>query len=133
MRNKTQHLSWFAGFHFPTGCCSRSFNPTYIYVFSQSDTSWLGAKHLPKEKIDKLIKLFNSQTLQQGVNFNEAFKFQLLPQTSHNQSLIIEPADSHQVIYPQFASARKLKLNLVRTYAQVTENQTTEDAEDTEE
>ena len=51
---------------------------------------------------DKLIKLFNSQTFQQGVNFDEAFKFRLLPQTDHNQSLIIEPADSHQVIYPQW-------------------------------
>ncbi|MEH2336781.1 SUMF1/EgtB/PvdO family nonheme iron enzyme [Nostoc sp.] len=51
---------------------------------------------------DKLIKLFNSQTLQQGVNFDEAFKLQLLPQTDHNQSLIIEPADSHQLIYPQW-------------------------------
>ncbi|MEH2241656.1 SUMF1/EgtB/PvdO family nonheme iron enzyme [Nostoc sp.] len=51
---------------------------------------------------DKLIKLFNSQTFQQGVNFDEAFKFRLLPQTDHNQSLIIEPADSHQIIYPQW-------------------------------
>ncbi|MDJ0798412.1 MAG: SUMF1/EgtB/PvdO family nonheme iron enzyme [Calothrix sp. MO_167.B12] len=51
---------------------------------------------------DKLKKLFNSQTFQQGVNFDEAFKFRLLPQDSHNQSLIIEPADSHQVIYPQW-------------------------------
>ncbi|MEH1880194.1 MULTISPECIES: SUMF1/EgtB/PvdO family nonheme iron enzyme [unclassified Nostoc] len=53
---------------------------------------------------DKLIKLFNSQTFQQGVNFDEAFKFRLLPQTDHNQSLIIEPADSHQVIYPQWSN-----------------------------
>ncbi|BAY21197.1 hypothetical protein NIES2100_09470 [Calothrix sp. NIES-2100] len=53
---------------------------------------------------DKLRKLFNSQTGQQGVNFDEAFKFRLLPQTSHNQSLIIEPADSHQVIYPQWSN-----------------------------
>ncbi len=51
---------------------------------------------------DKLRKLFNSQTFEQGVNFDEAFKFRLLPQDSHNQSLIIEPADSHQVIYPQW-------------------------------
>ncbi len=53
---------------------------------------------------DKLIKLFNSETFQQGVNFDEAFKFRLLPQTEHNQSLIIEPADSHQVIYPQWSN-----------------------------
>ncbi|MEH2413062.1 SUMF1/EgtB/PvdO family nonheme iron enzyme [Nostoc sp.] len=53
---------------------------------------------------DKLIKMFNSQTFQQGVNFDEAFKFRLLPQISHNQSLIIEPADSHQVIYPQWSN-----------------------------
>ena len=51
---------------------------------------------------DKLKKLFNSVTFEQGVNFDEAFKFRLLPQTLHNQSLIIEPADSHQVIYPQW-------------------------------
>ncbi|WP_143288183.1 CHAT domain-containing protein, partial [Calothrix rhizosoleniae] len=51
---------------------------------------------------DKLKKLFNSQTFQQGVNFDEAFKFRLLPQDAHNQSLIIEPADVHQVIYPQW-------------------------------
>ena len=51
---------------------------------------------------DKLKKVFNSVTFQQGVNFDEAFKFRLLPQTLHNQSLIIEPADSRQVIYPQW-------------------------------
>jgi len=53
---------------------------------------------------DKLRKLFNSQTFQQGVNFDEAFKFRLLPQASHHESLIIEPADSHQVIYPQWSN-----------------------------
>jgi formylglycine-generating enzyme required for sulfatase activity/predicted ATPase len=53
---------------------------------------------------DKLKKLFNSETFQQGVNFHEAFKFRLLPQADHNQSLIIEPADSHQVIYPQWSN-----------------------------
>ncbi len=53
---------------------------------------------------DKLKKLFNSVTFQQGVNFDEAFKFRLLPQASHHQSLIIEPADSHQVIYPQWSN-----------------------------
>lgn len=53
---------------------------------------------------DKLRKWFNSQTFQQGVNFDEAFKFRLLPQTSHNESLIIEPADSHQIIYPQWSN-----------------------------
>ena len=51
---------------------------------------------------DKLRKIFNSMTFERGVNFDEAFKFRLLPQTPHNQSLIIEPADSHQVIYPQW-------------------------------
>ena len=53
---------------------------------------------------DKLKKLFNSVTFQQGVNFDQAFKFRLLPQTLHNQPLIIEPADSHQVIYPQWSN-----------------------------
>ncbi|MBO3458338.1 SUMF1/EgtB/PvdO family nonheme iron enzyme [Aetokthonos hydrillicola Thurmond2011] len=53
---------------------------------------------------DKLRKLFNSVTFQKGVNFDEAFKFRLLPQISHDQSLIIEPADSHQVIYPQWSN-----------------------------
>ncbi len=53
---------------------------------------------------DKLKKLFNSVTFQEGVNFDEAFKFRLLPQASHDQSLIIEPADSHQVIYPQWSN-----------------------------
>ncbi|MDZ8186804.1 MAG: SUMF1/EgtB/PvdO family nonheme iron enzyme [Nostoc sp. ChiSLP02] len=53
---------------------------------------------------DKLRKLFNSQTFQQGVNFDEAFKFRLLPQASHHESLIIEPTDSHQVIYPQWSN-----------------------------
>ena len=51
---------------------------------------------------DKLRKIFNSTTFQQGVNFDEAFKFKLLPQTPHNQSLIIEPSNSHSVIYPQW-------------------------------
>ncbi|MGB3641695.1 MAG: SUMF1/EgtB/PvdO family nonheme iron enzyme [Rivularia sp. (in: cyanobacteria)] len=53
---------------------------------------------------DNLKKLFNSQTFEQGVNFDQAFKFLLLPQTLHNQSLIIEPADSPQVIYPQWSN-----------------------------
>ncbi len=53
---------------------------------------------------DKLKKLFNSKTFQQGVNFDEAFKFQLLPHAAHKQSLIIEPANSHQVIYPQWSN-----------------------------
>ncbi|NET05099.1 MAG: SUMF1/EgtB/PvdO family nonheme iron enzyme [Symploca sp. SIO2B6] len=52
---------------------------------------------------DKLEKLFNSQTFEEGVNFDEAFKFKLLPQTTHNQSLIIEPADTHSVSYPQWS------------------------------
>jgi len=53
---------------------------------------------------DGLRKLFNSQTFQQGVNFDEAFKFLLLPQAPHNQSLIIEPANSHQFIRPQWTN-----------------------------
>ena len=52
---------------------------------------------------DKLKKLFNAQTFQQGVNFDEAFKFKLLPPTPHNQALIIEPASSHQIISPQWS------------------------------
>lgn len=53
---------------------------------------------------DKLKTIFNSETFQSGVNFDEAFKFRLLPQIPHNQSLIIEPADSHSVIYPQWSN-----------------------------
>ncbi|MBD2514720.1 CHAT domain-containing protein [Nostoc sp. FACHB-973] len=53
---------------------------------------------------DQLRKIFNSQTFQQGVNFDEALKFRLLPQASHHESLIIEPANSHQVIYPQWSN-----------------------------
>ncbi len=53
---------------------------------------------------DELEQLFNSSTWEQGVNFDEAFKFQLLPQAAHNQSLIIEPADSHEIIYPQWTN-----------------------------
>ena len=52
---------------------------------------------------DKLKKLFNAQTFQQGVNFDEAFKFKLLPPTPHNQSLTIEPANSHSIISPQWS------------------------------
>jgi formylglycine-generating enzyme required for sulfatase activity len=58
---------------------------------------------------DQLKKLFNAQTFEKGVNFDEAFKFQLLPQAAHQQSLIIEPADSHQIIYPQWS-----KTNIAR-------------------
>ena len=53
---------------------------------------------------DKLITIFNSETFQQGINFDEAFKFRLLPQIPHNQSLNIEPADSHSVIYPKWSN-----------------------------
>ena len=53
---------------------------------------------------DKLKKLFNSATFQQGVNFDEAFKFRLLSQVSQNQPLIIEPAYSRQVIYPHWSN-----------------------------
>jgi CHAT domain/NB-ARC domain len=53
---------------------------------------------------DKLKKLFNSETYKLGVNFDQAFKFRLLPQTSHDRPLIIEPADSHQVTYSQWSN-----------------------------
>lgn len=53
---------------------------------------------------DKLKKLFNSETYELGVNFDQAFKFRLLPQTSHDRSLIVEPADSHQVTYSQWSN-----------------------------
>ena len=52
---------------------------------------------------DKLKKLFNQKTFQQGVNFDQAFKFQLLPQASHDRALIIEPANSCQVIRHQWS------------------------------
>ncbi|MBW4617173.1 MAG: SUMF1/EgtB/PvdO family nonheme iron enzyme [Desmonostoc vinosum HA7617-LM4] len=51
---------------------------------------------------DKLKKVFNSQTFEKGVNFDEAFKFKLLPQAPHSQSLIIEPTKAHQIVYPQW-------------------------------
>jgi formylglycine-generating enzyme required for sulfatase activity/SpoVK/Ycf46/Vps4 family AAA+-type ATPase len=53
---------------------------------------------------DELKKLFNSKTYELGVNFDEAFKFRLLPQTSHNLSLNVEPADSHQVTHSQWSN-----------------------------
>ncbi len=53
---------------------------------------------------DKLKTIFNSETFELGVNFDEAFKFRLLPQSSHNKSLIIEPANSRSVIYPQWSN-----------------------------
>ena len=53
---------------------------------------------------DKLKTIFNSETFQLGVNFDQAFKFRLLPQSSHNQSLIIEQANSRSVIYPQWSN-----------------------------
>ncbi len=58
---------------------------------------------------DKLRKLFNFLTLELGVNFDEAFKFRLLPQAPHNQSLRIEKSSLHHVIYPQW-----LKTNIPR-------------------
>jgi formylglycine-generating enzyme required for sulfatase activity len=53
---------------------------------------------------DKLKTIFNAETFELGVNFYEAFKFRLLPQSSHNKSLIIEPANSRSVIYPQWSN-----------------------------
>ena len=53
---------------------------------------------------DKLKTIFNSETFQPGVNFDQAFKFRLLPQSSHNQSLIIESANSRSIIYPQWSN-----------------------------
>ncbi|MEH2457491.1 SUMF1/EgtB/PvdO family nonheme iron enzyme [Nostoc sp.] len=77
----------------------------YQALFNQDSVadSFLSSRNAVKLD-DKLRKLFNSQTFQQGVNFDQAFQFRLLPQTNHNQSLIIEPADSHQVIYPQWSN-----------------------------
>jgi hypothetical protein len=36
---------------------------------------------------DKLKTIFNAETFELGVNFYEAFKFRLLPQSSHNKSI----------------------------------------------
>lgn len=77
----------------------------YQALFNENSIAdaFLGSRNAVKLD-DKLRKLFNSQTFQQGVNFDEAFKFILSPQTPHNQSLIIEPANSHQIIYPQWSN-----------------------------
>jgi formylglycine-generating enzyme required for sulfatase activity len=77
----------------------------YQALFNQDEiiNAFLSSRNAVKLD-DKLRKLFNSETFQQGVNFDEAFKFRLLPQASHNQSLIIEPANSHQIIYPQWSN-----------------------------
>ncbi len=81
-------------------CFSRRLYQALFNEDSVSD-SFLSSRNAVKLD-DKLRKLFNSETFKRGVNFDEAFKFILMPQASHNQSLIIEPADSHQVIYPQW-------------------------------
>ncbi|PSB04421.1 NB-ARC domain-containing protein [Merismopedia glauca] len=77
----------------------------YQALFNQDSVanSFLSSRNAVKLD-DNLKTLFNSQTLQLGVNFDEAFKFELLPQAAHNLSLIIEPTDSHQVIYPQWSN-----------------------------
>jgi formylglycine-generating enzyme required for sulfatase activity/chromosomal replication initiation ATPase DnaA len=84
-------------------CFSRRF---YQALFNQDSVSnsFLSGRNAVKLD-DKLKKLFNSLTFEQGVNFNEAFKYELLPKgSSHNESLIIEPADSHQVLYPHWSN-----------------------------
>lgn len=75
----------------------------YQALFNQNSVTYGFSVSRNAVKLDdELKKLFNTQTFEKGVNFDEAFKFQLLPQNPHNQSLIIEPVDSHQVIYPQW-------------------------------
>ncbi|NJL61062.1 MAG: CHAT domain-containing protein [Methylacidiphilales bacterium] len=84
-------------------CFSRRF---YQALFNQDSVtnSFLSGRNAVKLD-DKLKKLFNSLTFEQGVNFDEAFKYELLPKGSpHNQSLIIEPATSHQVLYPHWSN-----------------------------
>ena len=51
---------------------------------------------------DNLRKRFNSKTFELGVNFDEAFKYDILPPDSHSQSLIIERTYSHNIIPPQW-------------------------------
>jgi formylglycine-generating enzyme required for sulfatase activity len=83
-------------------CFSRRLYQALFNQDSVSNSFLLGRNAVKLD--DKLKKLFNSLTFEQGVNFNEAFKFELLPQAAHNQSLIIEPANSRQVIYPQWSN-----------------------------
>jgi formylglycine-generating enzyme required for sulfatase activity/predicted ATPase len=82
----------------------------YQALFNQDSVgnSFLSARNAVKLD-DDLKKEFNAKSFQQGVNLDEAFKFQLLPQDSHDQSLRIEPADTHQINYPQW-----LKTNIPR-------------------
>ena len=51
---------------------------------------------------DDLLKIFNSKTFEQGVNLEEAIKFQLLPRNSleHHQTLKLQSSTSGQVIAP---------------------------------
>ncbi len=80
----------------------------YQALFNQNevDNSFLSARNAVKLD-DRLKNEFNSKTLELGVNFDEAFKYHLLPPVPHNQLLRIELANTHQVIYPQW-----LKTNL---------------------
>ena len=74
-----------------------------LFNGNEVGNSFLQARNAVKLD-DKLKKKFNFQTFQQGVNFDEAFKYRLLPQTSHSQPLEIEPADTHRIIYPQWVN-----------------------------
>ncbi len=77
----------------------------YQALFNQDSVANSFLSSRSAVKLDEnLKKCFNSQSFQQGVNLDEAFKFRLLPQAHHNESLIIEPADSHQIIYPQWSN-----------------------------
>ena len=53
---------------------------------------------------DDLKKLFNPKTWQQGINLEEALKFQLLPSTSqaHHQPLNLETGDRKVIITPSW-------------------------------
>ena len=83
-------------------CFSRRLYQGLFNQYSVAD-SFLVSRNAVKLD-DKLKKLFNSKTFELGVNFDEAFKFNLLPQVPHNQSLIIEQADGHEVIYPRWSN-----------------------------
>ncbi len=53
---------------------------------------------------DELRNIFDPKTFKRGVNFQEAFKFQLLPENSreHNQSLKLQSVTAGQVIAPSW-------------------------------
>lgn len=90
-------------------CFSRRLYQSLFNLDSVINSFLLGRNAVKLD--DKLKRLFNSLTFEQGVNFDEAFKFRLLPEHTHNQSLIIEPANSHQVIYPQWSNTNIPRYN----------------------